>query len=128
MFAAALVLSLVVGVLVALAPVRALIGGVSHGVSRERTSGELASGPRRVHGALVAVEVALAVLLVAGATMLVRSVSGLYAIEAGFEATDVTTLDLVTPTRVMAPAERREFFRQVTTASARCQASARPGS
>ena len=114
MFAAALALSLVVGVLVALAPVRALIGGVSLGVSRERTSGGLASGPRRVHGALVAVEVALAVLLVAGSTMLVRSVSGLYAIDAGFEAPDVTTLDLVTPTRVMAAAERREFFRQMT--------------
>jgi putative ABC transport system permease protein len=71
-------------------------------------------GSHRVHGVLVAAEVALAVLLVAGATMFTRSVNRLYAIDAGFSSTDVAAMDLVAPTRVMAAAERAAFFQQVT--------------
>ncbi len=68
-----------------------------------------------MHGALVAAEVALAVLLVAGATMFTRSVSRLYAIDTGFDATNAASLDLVAPTRVMAGPERQAFFERVTT-------------
>ena len=62
-----------------------------------------ACGPRRVHAALVAVEVALAVLLVAGATMFTRSVQRLYAIDTGFDPPTSRVVDVVAPTRIMAP-------------------------
>ena len=112
LFALAVGLSLVLGVVVALAPVRSLVAGRRQGPGGERSAGGIAAaGPRRVHNALVVAEVALAVLLVAGAAMFTRSVSRLYAIDAGFEATDVAAIDLVAPTRVMAAAERATFFR-----------------
>ena len=111
LFALAVAFSLVVGVLVALAPVRALVAGHLHGPRRERLSGGgTAAAPRRVHNVLVAVEVALAVLLVAGATMFTRSVGRLYAIDPGFAPANVTAVDLVAPTKVMAAPARAAFF------------------
>jgi phage tail sheath gpL-like len=87
--------SLVRGVIVALAPVRALIGGRLQDPGRTRSAGGgLASGPRRAHDALVAAQVALAVLLVAGATIFTRSVNRLYAIDTGFEPAHVTAMNL----------------------------------
>ncbi len=113
LFAVAVSLSLIVGAVVALAPVRALVAGSLQGPTRERSSGGVAAaGPRRVHDALVAAEVALAVLLVASAAMFTRSVDSLYAIDTGFDAEHVAALDLVAPTRVMgAPSGRRSSSR-----------------
>jgi predicted permease len=114
LFALAAGLSLALGVVVALAPARAMLRGELTGPGRERSAGGgPAGGPRRVHAALVAAEVALAVLLVAGATIFTRSVNRLYAIDPGFESADVVALDLVAPTRVMAAPERASFFTQV---------------
>jgi predicted permease len=105
--------SLVLGVIVALAPVRVLLAGGLQGLGRERSAGGgRASGPRRVHNALVAAQVALAVLLVAGATIFTRSVNRLYAIDAGFEPAHVTTMNLVAPTLIMSAPERAVFFEQ----------------
>lgn len=116
LFALTVGVSLVLGLVVALAPVRALLRGSLQGLARERSTGGVATGgARRVHGALVAAEVALAVLLVAGASMFTRSVSRLYAIDPGFDATNVVALDLVAPTRVMAATERQAFFDRVMT-------------
>ena len=115
LFALAVGVSLALGVVVALAPVRALLAGRLEGPGRERSAGGGATaGPRRVHNTLVAAEVALAVLLVAGATMFTRSVNRLYAIDAGFESAGVTAMDLVAPTRTMAAPERAAFYQQVT--------------
>lgn len=114
LFALTVGVSLALGLVVALAPVRALLRGQLQGLGRERSSGGVAtSGARRTHTVLVAAEVALAVLLVAGATMFTRSVSRLYAIDAGFDTTNVAALDLVAPTRVMAGAERQAFLERV---------------
>ncbi|MGD9905331.1 MAG: ADOP family duplicated permease [Vicinamibacterales bacterium] len=114
LLAVAVALSMVVGLAVSLAPVRALLGGELHGPGRRRGSGSLAvGGPRRVHAALVGVEVALAVLLVAGATMFTRSVQQLYAIETGFDATDVAVMDVVAPVRQMPAPARAVFFDQL---------------
>jgi putative ABC transport system permease protein len=108
---AAVVMTLVVGVIVALAPVRGLVRGELHAPGRRRGAGAHAtSGPRRLHDALVAVEVALAVLLVAGAAMFTRSVARLYAIETGFDPTDVAVMDVVAPVRQMAAPARAAFF------------------
>ena len=111
LFAVALGLSMAVGVVVALAPVRALLTGELRAPGRERsTGGVAAAGPHRAHGALVAVEVALAVLLVAGATMFTRSVQRLYAIDTGFDPADVAVMDVVAPTRIMAAPARQAYF------------------
>ena len=115
LLAVAVGLSMAVGVVVALAPVRAIVAGQLRAPGKERSSGGVSAvGPRRVHAALVAVEVALAVLLVAGATMFTRSVERLYAIDTGFDATDVALVDVVAPTRIMAPPARAAFFDQLT--------------
>jgi len=111
LFAVAVLLSIAVGLVVALAPVRALLGGQLKGPGRLRGSGALTTaGPRRLHGGLVAVEVALAVLLVAGATVFTRSVARLYAIDTGFDATDVAVMDLVAPIQQMPAPARAAFF------------------
>ena len=116
LLALAVGLSLAMGLVVALAPVRAVLRGHLRGPGRERTAGGAAAGgPRRMHAALVAAEVALAVMLVAGATMFTRSVNRLYAIDTGFSASNVVALDLVAPTRVMAAPARAAFFEQVLT-------------
>jgi predicted permease len=114
MMAVTVGVSLLVGLVVALAPTRALFSGTFHGPGGERSAtGMSRSGSRRAFSALVSVEVALAVLLVAGASMFTRSVSRLYEIDPGFDAREVTAFDLVAPTQVMAGAERAAFFRQV---------------
>jgi predicted permease len=109
LFAAAAVVSIIAGVVVALAPLRAVLGGRVQGPGRVRGASG-AAAPRRLQAGLVAVEVALAVLLVAGATMFTRSVARLYAIETGFEAADVTVMDVVAPTQQMAEPARAAFF------------------
>lgn len=111
LFAVASAVSIGVGLLVALAPVRALIVGELKGPGPRRGSGALsAAGPRRLHAGLVAVEVALAVLLVTGATMFARSVARLYAIDTGFDAADVAVMDVVAPLQQMPAPARAAFF------------------
>ncbi len=113
-FAVALLVAIVVGLAVAAAPVRDLLGGRLGGVTGERAAAGIGGGPRRVHGFLVAGEVALAVLLAAGATLFIKSVGRLYAIDAGFEPRGVQVADLVTSPPEMAPPARRQFFRDVS--------------
>lgn len=114
LLALAIGLSLLLGLVVALAPVRAVLAGRRLAPGRERSMAAGGStGPRRVHSVLVAVEVALAVLLVAGAATFTRSVNRLYAIDTGFESANVAVMNLVAPTRIMAAPERAAFFQQV---------------
>ena len=113
LLASALGLSLLVGLLVSVAPVRDLLAGRMRGVGRAR-SGGLDRGHRRFHGGLVAGEVGLAVLLVTGSLLFVRSVSRLYAVDPGFDPTGVVSFDLVTPFNEVLPvAERRQIYRDV---------------
>jgi putative ABC transport system permease protein len=111
LLAVAVALAIVAGVAVALAPMRAVLAGAVRAPGKERSAGGTSgTGARRTHAVLVAVEVALAMLLVAGASMFTRSVQRLYAIDPGFDPTDVAAVDLVAPTQVMAAAERHAFF------------------
>jgi hypothetical protein len=70
-------------------------------------------GPGRAHAALVVAEVTLAVLLVTGATLLIRSVGRLYAVDTGFDSKGVITVDLLTSPQEMNAAVRWQFFRDV---------------
>lgn len=111
-FAVAVLVALVVGLAVAAVPVRDLLAGRLGGVTGERGAG-LRRGPGQVHAVLVGGEVALAVLLAAGATLFIKSVGRLYAVDTGFDPRGVLVADLVTsPAEMEAPA-RRQFFRDV---------------
>jgi predicted permease len=64
------------------------------GVGRNATAGP---GPLRLRGALVSAEVALAVVLVIGSGLMVRSYASLRSVDPGFDPENVTTFGLVLP-------------------------------
>lgn len=118
MFATATALAGVVGVLVAAVPIQALLRGRLSGVAASRSTAASRQGPARAHGALVACEVGLAVILAVGALLLMRTVEGLSAIDPGFEPRGVLTADLLTPATGMTDAERRQFYRDAVASAA----------
>ncbi len=97
-FATAFVLALIIALVVSIVPVRHLLrGGRELGVNRERSDEGLRHGVPRVHDAIIAAQVTLAVLLVVGATLLIRTVERIRDIDPGFDARGVTTYNLVPP-------------------------------
>ena len=110
-FAIAFALALMVGVGVAAVPVRQVLRGKLD--VRERSEEGLRRGTRRVHSGLIAAQVALAVMLVSGASLLIRSVERIRTIETGFDATNVVTLDLVREAGSARPNESDQFYRSV---------------
>ncbi len=112
-FAAAFALALVIAFVVSIVPVRHLFRGRSElGITRERSDDGLRHGARRMHDAIVTVQVTLAVLLVVGATLLIRTVERIRDVDPGFDARGVTTYNLVPPSG-MPVAVSRQFFRDV---------------
>src|SRR5215510_8757179 len=93
-FIAAFILALVIAFGISIVPVRHLLRGTM-GVNRERSEQGLRRGARRVHGAIIGAQVAFAVLLVVGATLLIRSVENLRSIDPGFDSRGVTTYSVV---------------------------------
>jgi putative ABC transport system permease protein len=110
-FAAAFALALVIAFVVSIVPVRHLFRrGRELGVNRERSDEGLRHGVRRVHDAIILIQVTLAVLLVVGATLLIRTVERIRDVDPGFDARGVTTYNLVPPSG-MPVAVNRQFFR-----------------
>jgi putative ABC transport system permease protein len=110
-FITAFGLALIIAVAVSIAPVRNLLHGrFDAGVTRERSDEGLRRGTRRVHSGIIAGQVTLAVLLVVGATLLIRSVERIRALDPGFDARGVVTFTLV-PGDQTAGDARRQFFR-----------------
>jgi putative ABC transport system permease protein len=106
-FFAALVIALLAAVLVALLPARSLRkSNPQRALGNSRTGGIGARGGR-TEGALVVGQVALAVLLTAGAALLVRSVANLRAIDPGVDTSHVAVLDIVMEANVPPDARRR---------------------
>jgi predicted permease len=93
-----LLLAAVTGVLFGLIPVarasRTDLAGVLHDGARGQTAGR---GRRRGRALLVVAEMALAVLLVIGAGLTVRSFANLQAVDPGFDARNVLTVRLALP-------------------------------
>jgi putative ABC transport system permease protein len=118
-FAAAIGLAVVVGLLVSVLPVRALLQGRLASLGTERSAPGLRRGPGRAHAVLVGVEVALGVVLAAGAALFVRSVGRLAAIDPGFDPKGVVALDVITPVTDIDGPARRQFFRDAVAAAAR---------
>ncbi len=111
-FAAGASLALLIGLLVSAIPVRHLLQGRLSGLGGERVIGTR-RGPGRAHAVLVGAEVMLAVLLVSGATLLIRSVDRLYAVDPGFDPRGVVTATLVASGQEMDAPARWSFYRAV---------------
>jgi putative ABC transport system permease protein len=113
-FVAAFVLALVVATSISMTPIRNILRGRldAVGLNRERSESGLRRSTHRVHGALVGGQVTLAVLLVAGAILLIRSVERLRALDLGFDPRGVATFTLL-PSENEPAEHRRQFFRDL---------------
>jgi predicted permease len=115
-------LALVTGCLVSIAPVRTLLRGrFEASFGRERGERGLGRGIKRMHRAIVAAQAAFAVLLVVGATLLIRSVGNLRSLDLGMDPRGVATMNLVAATKNV-DEQGRQFLRDVVT-----RVSALPG-
>jgi predicted permease len=93
----ALGISLLTGVLFGLAPALQTSRTDLSGVIREGTRGSKGRAGTRARGALVMVEIALAVVLLAGAGLLIRSFQRLQEVDPGFQPARVVTFRLTLP-------------------------------
>ena len=86
------------GILIAISPVAAVLGGVTGRAAladiRRAGGGRRAAG---IRGTLVVVEFALALPLLLGAGLLLRTVMGLERVDPGFDPTGVVTAELAPP-------------------------------
>ncbi len=75
-------------------------------------------GQRRLRSTLVAVEVALALMLVSGTGLLLKSFVNLVQVDTGFQQDGVLVVQMFSWDRNPTPAARRLYFEQVTTRAA----------
>jgi putative ABC transport system permease protein len=112
-----LIVTTIVGVAVGLVPVlsafRADVRGSLQSVSRT-----VAGGRRAAHGALVVSEVALALVLLVGAGLLLRSLNQLFAVSPGIQTAQVLTMQVVDAAdRNRTDLERLGFYDQALVAA-----------
>lgn len=86
-------LTLIVGLIFGLVPALRLSRAAGRGLQQSRSGSPLT---RRSSSVLIAAEIALAIVLLAGAALMVRSFSRLIAVDLGFEPSAIVTLDTVT--------------------------------
>ena len=98
MLAGGLALAIGAGTLISLAPMHALLRGdlAGAGLGTRTTSGSGRSRGRLQH-ALVVAEVLMAVVLVTGTALLVRTVAQLRAVDSGFDPEGVMTVEVIMP-------------------------------
>jgi predicted permease len=117
-FVAALAIAIVAALLVALVPAVALWrGDLRDVIGRARTGGISGRGGR-LEGGLVVAEVALAVLMAAGAGLLIRSVGKLYSIDPGVDTRGVAVLDVAMAAGSMNRPQRQQALRELMEALA----------
>jgi len=92
-----LVLSVVTGLLFGLAPALRLSRGSLHATLREGARGATGGSLARVRGALVLGEVAVALMLLVGAGLLIRSFDKLTKVDLGFDPAQVLTYSVTFP-------------------------------
>jgi putative ABC transport system permease protein len=113
-FAAAIAAALLASLAIALVPVFSLWRGDLRGVLANSRTGGIGGRGGRLESGLVVAEVALAVLMAAGAALLARSVSNLYSIDPGVPTAGLAVLDVSMPTD-MTPEQRRIVLARLTT-------------
>jgi predicted permease len=104
----ALAISALAGILVGLAPA---IATLRRDLRPRSVSGGAAT--RRIRRALVVAEFALAIVLLAGAGLLVRSWWNVNSIDPGFRPERVLVMELSTPTIFSVPAQRTDLYHRV---------------
>jgi len=106
----ALGISLLTGILFGLAPALQTSRTDLSGVIREGTRGSKGRAGTRARGVLVVVETALAVILLAGAGLLIRSFSRLQDVSPGFEPEHAMTFKLQLPEKRYSTEEKLRGF------------------
>ena len=121
-----LTISLLTGVLAGLAPAPKTSQWRLSETLKEGGRG-VSGGRHRAQGVLVAAEVALALVLLVGAGLMIRSLRALWNVDPGFRPDNVLTFGLGFPPSMRAPATRRSAPTCETsaTASTRCRGSRR---
>ena len=110
-----LVISLVTGVLFGMAPLLQLRERVVNVSLKEAGQRSTSGSGARMRAGLVMAEVALAVVLVIGAGLLLRSFWNLMNVDAGFNRSQLATFGLVLPTATyQQPQARVDFFTRLT--------------
>jgi putative ABC transport system permease protein len=98
-------IALLTGVVLGIAPMmHARLPRLSDALKTSSRGGSSGMRSQRLRSTLVIVEVALAVVLLAGAGLMIRSIQKLAAIDPGFEAANVLTLNVTIPRQPAAPA------------------------
>jgi predicted permease len=109
--AVTLAVALLTGIFVGLLPALTAAKANPHAVLQEQSRGNIGStARRRVRAGLVMAEVALAVVLTAGAGLLLRSFVSLLNVDPGFRPEQLLTWQMNIPDRLRTPDERRAFY------------------
>lgn len=109
------VITFAAGLMFGLLPAWHALRRSSRSTTRTLTSRGSTSGPRqqRARTAVLIAQLALAVVLVAGAGLAVRSLLNLQRVQKGFDSADVVTFDMVLPgARFPDPASMMAFYRR----------------
>jgi len=108
------VITVAVGVLFGLAPA---LGATRPSLTRDLKEGNPGSGAGKRTGAarklLVVAEVALALVLLAGSGLMIRSLGNLLAVDPGFDGRNVLTLRLTMPSGEVAPDSMPGFYERL---------------
>lgn len=114
-FVCALALTTIVGLLVGLLPALGVLRSEKTGL--QRGSRRVTNSGGTARSVLVVAEVALALVLLVSAGLLFRSVQRLVAVEPGFDAANVLTMQVIEPGRMFgSDAYRLQVFEQVLAA------------
>ncbi|GMR13937.1 MAG: ABC transporter permease [Gemmatimonadota bacterium] len=106
-------LSLLTGALFGLAPIVRLVRSDLHSTMRDGARSTATAGKRGVQSTFVVAQFALALMLVVGAGLLVRSFQNLRSVDAGFVSAGVLTFELDVSTAIAAThAEVIDFYEQ----------------
>ncbi len=117
----ALGLSVITGLLFGLVPaLRASAFGVEQTLRDESGASTGSRGRRRVNSALVTVEIAIALLLLVGSGLLIKSFIRLTSVDLGYDTREVLAARIrLTPTRYAGLQAQSDFFQRLTDALVR---------
>ena len=109
-------IAILTGFIFGLAPLALARGLNLNSTLKEAGTRGGSSGPgrKRARNVLVVAEVALAVVLVIGAGLLIKSFANLMSVDAGFDRSKMVTFGLVLPAATYPPPQRAAFFARVT--------------
>ena len=109
----ALAISVLAGILVGLAPALAVLRRDSRPSGEGGRSVSGGAVTRRIRRALVVAEFALAIILLVGAGLLIRSWWSVRNIDPGFKPERVLMMELSSPASFSVPAQRNDLYRRV---------------